>query len=104
VLGQLFGQQAHTECRKETVMKQIFALWHDYSEWTFFANSLEEAKEYGMKICNERGWKYHGVTARNPYRPCCPHPAVTQPESNCPKSSFDPYDTIEQQDFIQKGK
>jgi hypothetical protein len=66
-----------------------------------------------------------------------PHPTVTQPESNCPKSesqslitpemykqlgenlvmdaityhrthcpksAFDPYDTIEQQDFIQKGK
>jgi hypothetical protein len=48
----------------------------------------------------------------------CPHPTLSQPESNCPKSAFedfasnnpmckpltDPYDTIEQQDFIQKGK
>jgi hypothetical protein len=33
-----------------------------------------------------------------------PHPTLSQPESNCPKSAFDPYDTIEQQDFIQKGK
>lgn len=33
-----------------------------------------------------------------------PHPKLSQPESNCPKSLTDPYDTIEQQDFIQKGK
>jgi hypothetical protein len=36
--------------------------------------------------------------------PDCPHPTLSQPESNLPKSAFDPYDTIEQQDFIQKGK
>lgn len=34
----------------------------------------------------------------------CPHPKLSQSESNCPKSLTDPYDTIEQQDFIQKGK
>jgi hypothetical protein len=34
----------------------------------------------------------------------CPHPSIQEPRSNCPKSLTDPYDTIEQQDFIQKGK
>jgi hypothetical protein len=29
-----------------------------------------------------------------------PQPTLSQPESNCPQSAFDPYDTIEQQDFI----
>jgi hypothetical protein len=65
-------------------MKQIFALWHDFHEWTFFSNSLDEAKEYGMKICKERGWKYHGVTARNPCRPCSPQPTVPSPTNESP--------------------
>jgi hypothetical protein len=33
-----------------------------------------------------------------------PHPSIQEPRTNLPKSAFDPYDTIEQQDFIQKGK
>jgi hypothetical protein len=34
----------------------------------------------------------------------CPQPTIQEPRTNLPKSAFDPYDTIEQQDFIQKGK
>lgn len=30
-----------------------------------------------------------------------PHPTLSQPESNCPKSLTDPYDTIEQQDYTE---
>lgn len=33
-----------------------------------------------------------------------PQPTIQEPRTNLPKSAFDPYDTIEQQDFIQKGK
>jgi hypothetical protein len=33
-----------------------------------------------------------------------PQPTIQEPRTNLPKPAFDPYDTIEQQDFIQKGK
>jgi hypothetical protein len=39
-----------------------------------------------------------------PKTPDCPHPGIQEPRTNLPKPAFDPYDTIEQQDFIQKGK
>jgi hypothetical protein len=168
-LGQLFGQQAHTEYRKETVMEEAllrlieaapkeiprwfmpdidvsdiqapdikrtqltsednmkeFVKWldiyHQFSYGDYLALPqginfavrcrLEEEHQMAMhykkldRVRDERRallwpveWAKGVMTQLD-----CPHPTIQEPRTNLPKSAFDPYDTIEQQDFIQKGK